>query len=155
MNDDQKETLIHLRVKSAREGTNPTVICHVSSGWVVLGDNQFLRGYSILLADPIIHNLNLLPKQKRIDYLYEMSIIGDALLEVTDAYRINYEILCNHDQQLHTHIFPRYMSEPEELRHGMPWEYVRRKINQKPFEYDRDKKLMETLSDIITRKLGK
>ena len=41
---------------------------------------------------------------------------GDALLEVTDAYRINYEILGNSDAALHAHIIPRYKNEPDEKR---------------------------------------
>ena len=45
-------TIIHERVDLARKGKNPTVICRLRSGWVVLGDDQRLRGYSLLLADP-------------------------------------------------------------------------------------------------------
>ena len=40
------------RIQSARAGTNPTVIKRMQSGWAVLGDYQFLRGYSLLLSDP-------------------------------------------------------------------------------------------------------
>jgi hypothetical protein len=50
-------TLIHRRVETARQGNNPTVICRVPSGWVVLGDVQFLRGYSLLLPDPVVLGL--------------------------------------------------------------------------------------------------
>jgi diadenosine tetraphosphate (Ap4A) HIT family hydrolase len=154
INDDPTNTLFHRRIKFAQEGKNPTVICKVSSGWVVLGDLQFLKGYSLLLADPVVRDINTLPKTKRLEFLHEMSVVGDALLEATDAYRINYEILGNQDQQLHAHIFPRYTSEPEELRRGDPWEYVKRKINQQPFYYERDRELMKKLADIIAAKLG-
>jgi hypothetical protein len=47
-------TLIHQRVEAARAGTNPTVICQMPSGWAVLCDNQYLRGYTILLSDPVV-----------------------------------------------------------------------------------------------------
>ncbi len=47
-------TLVHQRVEMARAGTNPTVICRVPSGWMVLADEQFLRGYSLLLPDPLV-----------------------------------------------------------------------------------------------------
>jgi hypothetical protein len=56
-------TLIHQRVEAAPAGTNPTVICRMPSGWAVLCDMQFLRGYSILLADPVARDLNALDKQ--------------------------------------------------------------------------------------------
>jgi diadenosine tetraphosphate (Ap4A) HIT family hydrolase len=45
-----------------------------------------------------------------------MAMIGDALLKALDAYRINYETWGNLDQTLHTHITPRYLSEPEDKR---------------------------------------
>ena len=47
-------------VASAQAGTNPTLIGRVSSGWIVLGDNQIVRGYSLLLADPVVDDLNSL-----------------------------------------------------------------------------------------------
>jgi len=128
-------------------------MCQISSGWVVLGDTQFLRGYSLLLPDPVVPDLNTLGKEERITYLYEMTIIGDALLEVTGAYRINYDILCNTEPALHTHICPRYLSEPEELRKGPPWVYSKRGINQIPFDAARDKELMDQLADAIRRRL--
>ena len=147
------DTLIHRRVASARAGTNPTVVCRVSSGWVVLGDTQFLRGYSLLLPDPVVPDLNALGKDERVTYLYETTIVGDALLEITGAYRINYDILCNTEQALHTHICPRYMSEPEELRRGPPWVYSQRGINQIPFDVKRDQELMAQLAAAIRCRL--
>lgn len=42
--------------------------------------------------------------------------MGDALIAVTDAYRINYETLGNSEPALHTHIIPRYLDEPEDRR---------------------------------------
>jgi diadenosine tetraphosphate (Ap4A) HIT family hydrolase len=116
-------TLIHRRVEEARQGTNPTVICRVPSGWVVLGDVQFLRGYSLLLPDPVVPNLNDLPMEQRMSFLRDMTILGDALLEVTGAIRINYEILGNSEAALHAHVFPRYMTEPEENRRKPVWFY--------------------------------
>ena len=50
-------------------------------------------------------------------------MLGDALLEVTGAYRINYEILGNLEPALHAHVIPRYMNEPEVFRQGPPLFY--------------------------------
>lgn len=46
------------RIAMAHASTNSTVICRVPSGWVVLCDMQFLRGYTIHLADPLVASLN-------------------------------------------------------------------------------------------------
>jgi hypothetical protein len=52
-----------------------------------------------------------------------MVALGDVLLEVTGAQRINYEILGNAEPALHAHLFPRYDAEPEELRRRPVWFY--------------------------------
>jgi len=52
-----------------------------------------------------------------------MTLLGDALLKVTGATRINYEILGNSEPELHAHLFPRYAHEPEERRTKPAWFY--------------------------------
>jgi diadenosine tetraphosphate (Ap4A) HIT family hydrolase len=147
------KTLIHQRVEAARAGTNPTVICRVPSGWVVLGDKQPVRGYSLLLHDPVVPDLNSLAEKERQRFLLDMAIIGDALLEVTDAYRINYEILGNTDPALHAHVFPRYMSEPEKLRKIPVWSYERMQMVIAKFDTTRDNELMRAIESAIQRRL--
>lgn len=110
--------LIEERVSLAREGKNPYLIGKMKSGWLVIGDVQPLPGYCVLLADPVVPSLNDLPEAARVDYLLDTARIGDALLRVTNAYRINYETLGNSDPALHTHITPRYLEEAAEKRSG-------------------------------------
>ena len=141
------------RIAAAWAGTNPAVICRVPSGWAVLCDVQFLRGYTILLADPVVASINALARQQRAEYLCDMALIGDALLEVTDAYRINYGILGNSDPFLHAHIVPRYMTEPEKLRKRPPWSYPEKLVDTAAFDYERDKELMRQISEAIQKHL--
>ncbi|HLO18690.1 MAG TPA: hypothetical protein VK206_27915 [Anaerolineales bacterium] len=144
-------TLVHRRVEEARQGKNPYVICRMRSGWAVLSDRQLLRGYSLLLPDPVISDMNSLSRKERSAYLQDMTIIGDALLEVTGAARINYEILGNSEPVLHTHIIPRYVDEPEEFRSRPVWFYD---WNSAPkFDPERDKKLMQKLAEAIQKRL--
>ncbi len=146
-------TLMHRRVAAAQAGKNPTTICRMPSGWAVLSDVQFLRGYSLLLPDPVVPDLNALDREHRAQYLLDMVIIGDALLEVTDAFRINYEILGNFDPALHAHIIPRYMTEPEDLRKGPAFFYNEDYRNSIRFDYERDRKLMEQIAAAIQARL--
>lgn len=145
-------TLIHQRVELAREGKNETVICRVPSGWAVLGDVQFLRGYSLLLPDPVVFDLNALSLDSRAIFLRDMTIIGDALLGLTGAVRMNYDILGNGEPALHAHIFPRYANEPDELRRGPAFFYEWDK-GQK-FNLERDKDFMNKLSESIQKRLS-
>jgi diadenosine tetraphosphate (Ap4A) HIT family hydrolase len=115
--------LIADRVELARRGANDAVICRLPSGWAVMGDVQFLPGYCLLLPDPVVASLNDLDDARRAEYLRDMTQLGDAILHATSADRINYEILGNSEPELHTHLFPRYATEPPELRRMPAWFY--------------------------------
>jgi diadenosine tetraphosphate (Ap4A) HIT family hydrolase len=52
-----------------------------------------------------------------------MAALGDAVLAVTGAIRINYAIFGNLDPALHAHVIPRYHDEPASLRTAQPWAY--------------------------------
>lgn len=117
------ETLIHKGVAEARAGANPTVIARLRSGWAVAGLTQVIDGYCLLLPDPVVPDLNALTGEARTQFLLDMVGLGDVLLELTGALRINYEILGNLEPALHAHLFPRYASEPEALRTGPIWHY--------------------------------
>jgi diadenosine tetraphosphate (Ap4A) HIT family hydrolase len=145
-------SMIHERVATARAGTNPTVICKMPSGWAVMADKPVIPGHTILLSDPVVPGLNSLEEKQRTRYLLDMSIIGDALLEVTVAYRVNYEIQCNTDQFLHAHILPRYMSEPENLRHIPAWAHERVGVPLPGFDAIRDKELMQKIAKAIRKR---
>ena len=111
------------RVELARRGANDAVICRLPSGWAVIGDVQFLPGYCLLLADPVVASLNDLADARRAEFLRDMARLGDAILRVTSADRINYEILGNSEPELHAHVFPRYATEPPDLRRRPAWFY--------------------------------
>jgi diadenosine tetraphosphate (Ap4A) HIT family hydrolase len=115
--------LIADRVELARRGANDAVICRLPSGWAVVGDVQFLPGYCLLLADPVVASLNDLGEARRAEFLHDMARLGDAILQVTSAERINYEILGNAEPELHAHVFPRYPTETPELRRLPAWFY--------------------------------
>jgi len=103
--------VIEDRVEAARRGENPFVIARLASGWLVIGDVQPLAGCCLLLADPVAESVNALSEAARARYWLDVTRIGDALLDVTGAWRINYETWCNQEPSLHTHITPRYLTE--------------------------------------------
>lgn len=141
------------QVEAARAGLEPALICQVPSGWVVLCTMQYLPGYCILLPDPVVPSLNDLTRQQRANYLCDMATVGDALLEVTEAYRINYAIMGNSDQVLHAHIVPRYPTEPDEFRMNVPWSYPQKIMESTLFDYDRDRDLISRVHDAIRKRL--
>lgn len=114
-------TSIHRQVEALRVGHDPTLIARLASGWAVLASTQVITGYSLLLPDPVVPHLNALEGTNRSRFLADMAILGDALLEVTGAVRINYAIFGNVDAALHAHVFPRTAGEPEALRTQQPF----------------------------------
>jgi diadenosine tetraphosphate (Ap4A) HIT family hydrolase len=114
---------------------------------------QFLQGYSILLPDPVVASLNDLNRSQRAEFLCDMALVGDALLEVTGAYRINYAIMGNSDPALHAHIVPRYLSEPDHLRRGLPWSYDSEVLEKQKFNLERDHLLMEQVAIAVNKRL--
>jgi len=116
-------TAIHRRVSDLRAGRDMTMLGRCASGWAVFGEKQFVKGYLLLLPDPVVPDLNALTPERRGQFLLDMSKLGDALQRVTGAVRINYAIFGNLEPALHAHVVPRYRTEPESLRTQHPWAY--------------------------------
>lgn len=144
----RETNLIEERVELARKGENPYVICKLPSGWLVIGDVQPLPGYCLLLADPVVASLNDLNEEDRIRYSLDVACIGDALLTVTGAYRINYETLGNLEPALHTHITPRYMTESVLKRRMAPGRAYSRLFARK-YDPARDGEFIRRMRDAL------
>jgi diadenosine tetraphosphate (Ap4A) HIT family hydrolase len=117
------------RIGSALRGENPTVMARLAGGFAVIGDVQWLPGYSVLLADdPAVSRLSDLPRPQRLQFLDSMERLGEAVeqacAERDPAFRrVNLEILGNTDPFLHAHVWPRYDWEPLELVGKPVWLY--------------------------------
>jgi diadenosine tetraphosphate (Ap4A) HIT family hydrolase len=88
-----------------------------------MGDPQVLRGYCLLLPDPVVSQLNAMTENAQVRFLADMAFLGQAVLEVTGAVRVNYAMFGNLEPALHAHVFPRYATEPGDLRSAHPWAY--------------------------------
>lgn len=120
------------RLASALAGSNPTVLLRMKSGFAVFCDTQFLPGYCILLSALGEGLLNDLSMDKRVQFLRDMTMIGDAIAKTVNPLRINYAVMCNDLPMLHAHITPRYEWEPAER--------IRRPVQQYPNTYWSDPK---------------
>lgn len=117
------------RVGSALVGENPTVLAELDAAFVVIGDVQWLPGYSLALTKaPGVDRLTDLSRKDRVRYLADVDLAATAVERVCrrrdDAFRrINVEILGNADAFLHAHIWPRYEWEPPSLVEKPVWLY--------------------------------
>lgn len=140
-------TAIHRRVALLRAGDDPTCIARLDSGWAVLGEQQFLRGYALLLPDPVVGTLNELQGEARLALLADACRLGDALLAATAALRINYAIFGNLEPALHVHLVPRYENEAAALRTAHPWSYDWAAAPR--FDAVRDAPLQQALRELL------
>jgi diadenosine tetraphosphate (Ap4A) HIT family hydrolase len=138
-------TAIHRRVAACRAGTDTTMIARLPSGWAVMGDPQVLTGYCLLLPDPVVPHLNALPPGGQVAFLADLARLGQAVLEVTGAVRINYAMFGNLEPALHAHVHPRFADEPEALRTAHPWAYDW--TTARRFDPTRDGALLAALRD--------
>ncbi|MFC0672973.1 HIT family protein [Brachybacterium hainanense] len=119
------------RVGAALAGTNPTVLAELDAAFAVIGDVQFLPGYTLALTrTPGADRLTDLPRAERLQYLSDVELIAAAVEAVCAGRdpafrRVNIEILGNADAFLHAHIWPRYDWEPAELVRRPVWLYPR------------------------------
>lgn len=119
------------RINSALRGENPTVLRRLEAGFVVIGDVQFLPGYSVLLVDDAaVQRLSELPRGKRLAFLSDMDRLGEAVERACKRLdpgfrRVNLEILGNTDPFLHAHVWPRFAWEPSDLVGRPVWLYPR------------------------------
>ena len=111
------------RILSAINGTNPMLIKELKGGYAVFGDVQFLPGYCVLLPKKEVNSLNVLTLEEREQFLSDMSVLGDAIIQSCTPIRVNYDILGNTDNFLHAHVFPRYEWESEERKKMPVWLY--------------------------------
>ncbi len=116
-------TAIHRRVAACRAGADPTLVARLPTGWAVMGDPQVLTGYCLLLPDPVVPDLNSLPAAGQAAFLADMARLGQAVLDLTGAVRVNFAIFGNVEPALHAHVFPRYSTEPAQFRTAHPWSY--------------------------------
>lgn len=132
-----------------KPSTDPSFICQMDSGNVYLSQMQLLRGYCILSSEPVVSSINDLSTDERSVFLLDMVKIGDAIMKVTDAFRINYAIMGNSHPVLHAHIVPRYQWEPEILRKGLPWDHPDTFAESTQFDATRDQTLIDELRNIL------
>ena len=96
------------QIELCRSGTHPRLIAEMPSGWAVLGQSQLFRGYSLLLCKTPVTELHELPIEARQQFSNDMSLLAQAVWDVTQPRKLNYEALGNQAAHFHWHILPRH-----------------------------------------------
>lgn len=101
--------LICDRIEMIKNGTNPYFVKELDTGYVVIGDNQHFRGYTLFLykSHGNITELFHLDRAEKMRFLEEMSLVAQAVSNAFGAEKMNYELLGMGDAHLHWHLYPR------------------------------------------------
>jgi diadenosine tetraphosphate (Ap4A) HIT family hydrolase len=103
--------IIDERIKQIKAGKNPFFIAELHTGYIVLGDHQRFRGYTLFLCKHNAHELHELDSKTKVEFLEEMSIVAECVWQAFNPIKLNYELLGNGDPHMHWHIFPRYKDD--------------------------------------------
>lgn len=123
--------LICDRIKMIKDGENPYFVKELKTGYVVIGDHQHFKGYTLFLFKRHETELFHLDKQERALFMHEISIVAEAVSKAFNAQKMNYELLGNGDGHLHWHLFPRQardLGEYGENGNGPVWWYPKDKF---------------------------
>ncbi len=104
--------LICERIELVKQGKNPYFVKELKSGYVVLGDFQFYKGYTVFLSKTHTDELHKLGEPLRTQFLKDMATVAEAVYKTFQPKKLNYELLGNTDFHLHWHLFPRYENDP-------------------------------------------
>lgn len=110
--------LICERIKMIQEGRNPWFVKELETGYVVLGDHQHFKGYTLFLCKAHKTELFHLDHATKMKFLEEMAQVAEAVANAFGAEKMNYELLGNGDTHLHWHLFPRFSGDLENYGNG-------------------------------------
>lgn len=95
------------RIDMIKNKSNPYFVKELETGYVVIGDNQHFRGYTLFLCKEHTTELFYLEDTFKTKFLNEMTLVAEAVSKAFGAVKMNYELLGNGDTHLHWHLFPR------------------------------------------------
>lgn len=104
--------LICGRISQIKTNKNKYFVKELKTGYVVLSDYQFYKGYTLFLSKKHVNELHKLDKT-RFSYLHEMALVAEAVYKTFNPKKLNYELLGNTNEHLHWHIIPRYKNDPK------------------------------------------
>ena len=121
--------LICERIDLIKQGKNPYFVKELETGYVVIGDGQYFKGYTLFLAKEHVTELHQMEYETKIKFLEEMSIVQEAVAKAFQAEKMNIELLGNGDAHVHWHLFPRKAGDMQGYGHNgrgpvwwVPWE---------------------------------
>ena len=144
------------RIKETKAGDNPFLVKELETGYVVIGDFQHFKGYTLFIYKEHIVELFDLEPAVRTKHFEEMSIVAQAVKNAFGAEKMNYECLGNGNggAHIHWHLFPRKAGDLGEYGNkgkGPVWCYPMEKMyadSERPDEEELKKLKQQLLNEL-------
>ncbi len=106
-------------VKAGIEHNHDRIISVNEHSIFLVGEHQFFKGYSMLVARSHVREMHELPQAVQQAIFADLMRLGCAVADVYQPLKINYASLGNVVEHLHWHVIPRYSDEVDPKAH--PW----------------------------------
>ena len=102
------DCLVCDRIEQIKDGKNPYFVRELNTGYVVIGDQQRFKGYTLFLCKQHAFELHELEGQFRDAFQHEMAIVAEAVYNALQPDKLNYSLLgSGRGLHMHWHIHPR------------------------------------------------
>ena len=91
--------LICQRIEWIKAGENPYFVKELETGYVVIGDHQYFKGYTLFLAKEHVTELHHMETSVKLRFLEEMSLVQEAVAKTFKAEKMNIEPLAACSQE--------------------------------------------------------
>ena len=98
-------------ITSIKKGTNPYFVAELETGYIVISNYQFFKGYTLFICKEHAFELHDLKSDYREKFLIEMSLVAEAVFKTFKPRKMNYELLGNNAAHMHWHLIPRHFDD--------------------------------------------
>ena len=140
------------RIERIKSGGNLFFVRELKTGYVVLGDIQRFKGYTLFLCKEHAVELHFLDKDFRQAFLEEMSLVAEAVYKAFHPDKLNYELLgTGSGIHMHWHIFPRRTGDTPVP--GPVWRLDKAELNSDRYKPDEEE--LRVLKALLNEQLAK
>jgi Diadenosine tetraphosphate (Ap4A) hydrolase and other HIT family hydrolases len=109
------------RIEKTIAGKNRYFVRELETGYVVLGDYQRFKGYTLFLCKTHATEIHFLQEPFRSTFLKEMALAAEAAYKAFQPDKMNYELLgAGEGVHMHWHFFPRRQGDTPRV--GPVWQ---------------------------------
>ena len=109
------------RIDMIKNGTNPYFVAELETGYVVIGDHQYFKGYTVFICKEHYSELSELEPEFQKQFLADMALVGKAVFNTFHPDHVQYELHGKKGTHLLWHYFPRVHGDTPEDEGGPVW----------------------------------